>query len=53
MRGRHIGEHTVLNTYVVRQPRQIRLFELQPSSNPIFVLNRHGKSDCMYLIPKI
>ena len=45
LRVRHIGEHTVLNTYVVRQSRQIRLFDLEPSANPIFVLNRHGKSD--------
>ena len=44
MRGRHVGEHTVLNTYVVRQPRQIRLFDLEPSSNPTFVLNHSGKS---------
>ena len=48
LRGRHFGEHTILNTYVVRQPRQIRLFDLEPSSNPTFVLNYAGKSELVY-----
>ena len=44
-RRRHIGEHTVSNGYDVRQTGQIRLFNLQLSPNPIFVLNCSGKSD--------
>ena len=46
----HIGEHTVPNTYDVRLAVQIRLFELQPSENPIFVLSRSVKSKFMHVL---
>ena len=45
LRCRRIGERTVSNSYDVRQTRQIRLFNLQLSPNPIFILNCSGKSD--------
>ena len=37
-------------TYDVQQAGQIRLFDLQPSDSPIFVLNRSVKSGLMLVL---
>ena len=51
LKCKHLGEHTLSIVYAAHRPRQIRLFDLQLSANPIFVLNRTYRSDLVCSLP--